>query len=72
MEIKGVKELLTGQSKDLKMEQGIFWVFAADGESVEEIYKLISMMNEKDIECEFYELFWKRRTKLKIGFLHRG
>lgn len=72
MEIKGAKELLTGQRKDIRMEKGIFWVFVANNESAEEIYKLISMMNEKDLECEFYGLALEETNELKNWVSSQG
>lgn len=72
MEIKGTKELLTGQDSDIELKQGVNWLVFVDVECAEEIYKVITLMNEKDVEYEIFGVCFKETSELKSWVSTQG
>ncbi|OMJ69934.1 hypothetical protein SteCoe_32203 [Stentor coeruleus] len=76
MELNSLRSILTDEKTNISLSTGINWLITVDESTCEEIFKVITLANTQDYECEVYGLVleesegvksWVQNQEIKIS-----
>jgi hypothetical protein len=72
MELIAVRTLLNDAQASLDLSKGFHWVVTVGAESCDEIFKVITLANSQDFECEVHGLLLQRSEEAKEWLKGQG
>ena len=64
--------MLTKETSDIDLNSQTIWIVAVDENSCDDIFKMISLVNEQDFECEVYGLLFQENEDIKTWAENQG
>lgn len=72
MELKSMRPLLADAKVDVDLSNGVSWLIIVDENSCDEIFRVITLANDQDFECEVYGILLEESEGVKVWVRSQG